>query len=133
MLGIYNDNFLVQSYESEEKASEYIPKILQILLCKYQLDELLYANGPGSYMGIKISYVSLSTLSIVKKIPLFAISAFDLNNNSPICANKNFCFVQKNDTIIIEKNIPGKFFLPTNLSKINKKNDNLPFYFLPSV
>ncbi|EAI0682324.1 tRNA threonylcarbamoyladenosine biosynthesis protein TsaB [Campylobacter coli] len=133
MIGIYQDDKLVKSIESEEKASEFAPKILKILLKEFSFDELIYANGPGSYMGIKISYVSLRTLSIVKNIPLFAISAFELNNNQPIAAHKNMCFVKKEDEIILEENTAGEFFLPPNLSKLNKKDDNLPFYFLSAI
>ncbi|MGH2305646.1 tRNA threonylcarbamoyladenosine biosynthesis protein TsaB [Campylobacter taeniopygiae] len=133
MLGIYQNNFLVKSITSDEKASEFIPKILQELLQDFTFDELIYANGPGSFMGIKISYVSLRTLSIVKNIPLFAISAFELNNNQPISAHKEMCFVKKEDQIVLEKTISGEFILPSNLSKLNKKDDNLPFYFLPAI
>lgn len=133
MIGIYQDDKLVKSIESEEKASEFVLKILKILLKEFSFDELIYANGPGSYMGIKISYVSLRTLSIVKNIPLFAISAFELNNNQPIAAHKNMCFVKKEDEIILEENTAGEFFLPPNLSKLNKKDDNLPFYFLSAI
>lgn len=133
MLGIYQDDNLIESITSEEKASEFVPKILKTLLEKFEFNELIYANGPGSYMGIKISYVSLSTLSIVKDIPLFAVSAFELNDNKPINAHKNMCFVKKEDEIILEENIAGEFFLPSNLSKLNKKDDNLPFYFLSAI
>lgn len=133
MIGIYQDDKLVKSIESEEKASEFVSKILKILLKEFSFDELIYVNGPGSYMGIKISYVSLRTLSIVKNIPLFAISAFELNNNQPIAAHKNMCFVKKEDEIILEENTAGEFFLPPNLSKLNKKDDNLPFYFLSAI
>ncbi|MBZ7928964.1 tRNA threonylcarbamoyladenosine biosynthesis protein TsaB [Campylobacter sp. RM10532] len=133
MLGIYKNNLLVKSITSYEKASEFIPKILQELLQDFTFDELIYANGPGSFMGIKISYVSLSTLSIVRNIPLFAISAFELNNNQPISAHKEMCFVKKGDEIFLEKTTSGEFVLPLNLSKLNKKNDNLPFYFLPAI
>ncbi|ECZ2995943.1 tRNA threonylcarbamoyladenosine biosynthesis protein TsaB [Campylobacter coli] len=133
MIGIYQDDKLIKTYKSEEKASEFLPKILDELLKEYDFTSLIYANGPGSYMGIKISYVSLRTLSIVKNIPLFAISAFELNNNQPIAAHKNMCFVKKEDEIILEENTAGEFFLPPNLSKLNKKDDNLPFYFLSAI
>ena len=89
MLGIYEGEKLIKSYESEEKADEFVPKILQILLKEFEFSRLIYANGPGSFMGIKISYVSLKTLSLVKNIPLFAVSAFELNGFKPISANKN--------------------------------------------
>ncbi|MCH5336237.1 MAG: tRNA threonylcarbamoyladenosine biosynthesis protein TsaB [Campylobacter sp.] len=133
MLGIYENQELIKSYESEEKADEFVPKILQILLKEFEFSSLVYANGPGSFMGIKISYVSLKTLSLVKNIPLFAVSAFELNGFKPISANKNLCFVWKDSKIILEKNTPANFFLPQNLQELNLKNDNLPFYFLDAV
>ena len=77
--------------------------------------------------------MSLKTLSLVKNIPLFAVSAFELNGFKPISANKNLCFIYKNGEIVLEKNTPAKFFLPKNLQELNLKNDNLPFYFLDAV
>ena len=133
MIGIYQDDKLIKTYKSEEKASEFLPKILDELLKEYDFTSLIYANGPGYYMGIKISYVSLSTLSIVKNIPLFAVSAFELNGYKPISANKNFCFVYKEGEIYLEQNIPAEFFLPKNLQELKLNNDNLPFYFLDAI
>ncbi|TBR79307.1 tRNA threonylcarbamoyladenosine biosynthesis protein TsaB [Campylobacter novaezeelandiae] len=133
MLGVYQESILIKKYTSEEKASEFLPKILNSLLKEFNFSRLIYANGPGSYMGIKISYMSLKTLSIVKNIPLYSISAFELNDFKPIKANKDFCFVYKKDEIVLEKNTPGDFFLPLNLEKININNDNLPFYFLDVI
>ncbi|ELM6613655.1 tRNA threonylcarbamoyladenosine biosynthesis protein TsaB [Campylobacter jejuni] len=133
MIGIYQDDKLIKTYKSEEKASEFLPKILDELLKEYDFTSLIYANGPGSYMGIKISYVSLSILSIVKNIPLFAVSAFELNGYKPISANKNFCFVYKEGEIYLEQNIPAEFFLPKNLQELKLNNDNLPFYFLDAI
>ena len=52
MLGIYEGEKLIKSYESEEKADEFVPKILQILLKEFEFSRLIYANGPGSFMGI---------------------------------------------------------------------------------
>ncbi len=49
-----------------KKKQANFTKILDELLKEYDFTSLIYANGPGSYMGIKISYVGLSTLSIVK-------------------------------------------------------------------
>ncbi|EKB9570553.1 tRNA threonylcarbamoyladenosine biosynthesis protein TsaB [Campylobacter jejuni] len=133
MIGIYQDDKLIKTYKSEEKASEFLPKILDELLKEYDFTSLIYANGPGSYMGIKISYVSLKTLSIVKNIPLFAVSAFELNGYKPISANKNFCFVYKEGEICLEQHIPAEFFLPKNLQELKLNNDNLPFYFLDAI
>lgn len=133
MLGVYQDNILIQNLKSEQKASEFVPEILDNLLEKYSFDELIYANGPGSYMGIKISFLSLKTLSIVKNIPLFALSAFELNDFKPIRANKNLCFVYEKGEISLKKAEPAEFFLPENLTKLTLNEDNLPFYFLDAV
>ncbi len=133
MIGIYQDDRLVETYTSEEKASEFLPKILFELLKKYDFSDLIYANGPGSYMGIKISYVTLKTLSIVKNIPLLAVNAFELNGYGPISANKNFCFVYKESEIVLEQNTPAEFFLPESLKDLKLNNDNLPFYFLDAI
>lgn len=133
LLGIYENDCLIQSFESEEKASEFVPKILDQILKTHEIERLVYANGPGSYMGIKISYIVFKTLSIVKNIPLYAVSAFEFNDFKPISANKNLCFVYKNGEIFLEKNEPKPFFLPQNLKELNLNNDNLPFYFLDAI
>ncbi len=65
MLGIYDDDRLIREYQSELKASEFIPEILQNLLKEFEFKRLVYANGPGSYIRIKISHISLKTLSIM--------------------------------------------------------------------
>lgn len=133
MLGIYDDDRLIREYQNELKASEFIPEILQNLLKEFEFKRLIYANGPGSYMGIKISYISLKTLSIVKEIPLFALSAFELNHFKPIRANKHFCFVYERGKIVLKQAVEGEFFLPSSLKEINLKKDNLPFYFLDVI
>ncbi|WP_270983165.1 tRNA threonylcarbamoyladenosine biosynthesis protein TsaB [Campylobacter helveticus] len=133
MLGIYENDVLIKEYQSEAKASEFIPEILQNLLREFEFERLIYANGPGSYMGIKISYISLKTLSVVKEIPLFALSAFELNHFKPIRANKHLCFVYKGGEICLEQAIEGSFFLPLSLKQICIKEDNLPFYFLDVI
>ena len=133
MIGVYEKNKLIFSQYGYEKASEFIPKIIKYLTKRYNLDQLIYANGPGAFMGIKISYLSLKTISIIKNIPLFAISAFELNNYKAIRANNNFCFVYENNNINLKKSQAGNFFLPLNLPILKLKKDNLPFYFLNAV
>ncbi|EAH6292781.1 tRNA threonylcarbamoyladenosine biosynthesis protein TsaB [Campylobacter lari] len=134
MLGIYENDVLIKTIESDLKVSEVLPKILQDLLLQYELEKLIYAHGPGSYMGIKISYVSFKTLAIVKNIPLKAISAFELNNNTPIAANKHLCFVKKDDDeIVLEKTQAGSFFMPQSLKGLNFSQENIPFYVLDAI
>ncbi|MDO4673586.1 tRNA threonylcarbamoyladenosine biosynthesis protein TsaB [Campylobacter sp.] len=133
MLGIYAQDRLIKTYESWARASEFVPQVLQEVLEKFSLSRLIYANGPGSYMGIKISYISLKTLSIVRGIPLFAVSAFALNNFAPIAANRHFCFVYDGGEITLKKDVAGEFHLPLSLQELALSGDNLPFYFLDVI
>ncbi|MCV3450019.1 tRNA threonylcarbamoyladenosine biosynthesis protein TsaB [Campylobacter lari] len=133
MLGIYENGVLIKTIENDLKVSEVLPKILQDLLLQYEFEKLIYVHGPGSYMGIKISYVSFKTLAIVKNTPLKAISAFELNNNAPIAANKHLCFVKKDDEIVLEKTQAGSFFMPQSLKGLNFSKENTPFYVLDAI
>ena len=127
-----NDN-LIKSIESSQEASEALPVLLDEILAEFRLTKLVYANGPGSYMGIKISYISLKTLSVVQNLPLFAVSAFELNGYAPIRANNALCFVYEKGEISLQKAVAGKFVLPANLSALNLQENNEPFYFLDAV
>ncbi len=133
LLGLYEDDELCKKFESSEKASEFLPVILEQILAEFKLERLIYANGPGSYMGIKISYISLKTLSIVRGLPLLAVSAFELNGNAPIRANNNLCFVRQGESIVLKECEAGEFFLPHNLKGLNLSDNNEPFYVLSAV
>ena len=133
LVGLYENDTLQKRFESKEKASEFLPVILNEILAEFSLERLIYANGPGSYMGIKISFVSLKTLSIVLGVPLFAVSAFELNDYKPIRANNDLCFVYENGEIVLKKALAGEFFLPKSLAGLNLSKKNEPFYFLDAV
>ena len=98
-IGIYEDKKLIETIKSEEKSSEILPKIYKEILKKYEIDNLFYANGPGSFMAIKVSYIFLKSLSILKKIPLFATDAFYFNENQPIKAIGKLYFVKVSSEI----------------------------------
>jgi len=102
-VGIYEDLKLVKTIQSDEKSSEILPKIYAELFKKYDVKNLFYANGPGSFMAIKIAYIFLKSLSVLKKIPLFATDAFYFNNNQPIKAIGKLCFVKLPSEIITQK------------------------------
>lgn len=133
MIGLYENDILIKSIKSEEKASEFLPVILSELEKDFKPQRLIYANGPGSFMGIKISFLALKTLSIAKDLPLFALSGFKLNDYKPILANKNLCFVYEKGEISLKKGEPGDFHLPQSLANLEFETDNLPNYFLPVV
>ena len=138
LIGIYKDDMLIDTVQSEGKTSDVLPSIFDELLKKYSITNIYYANGPGSYMAIKISYVFLKTLSITKKIPLKAASGFVFNENSPIKAlGKKYFFNGQNDKITIDfiEDLEElkDFKLPNDISKISFSEDTLPNYHLPAV
>ncbi|MCK4737830.1 MAG: hypothetical protein KAT10_04650, partial [Sulfurimonas sp.] len=75
MIGIYENNKLIDKIISEEKSSDILPKMYNELSNKYDIQKLFFANGPGSFMAIKVAYIFLKSISILKNIPLFATDA----------------------------------------------------------
>ncbi|MDC0932760.1 hypothetical protein OAR97_02825 [Arcobacteraceae bacterium] len=139
LIGVYENDVLINTVSKDGKTSDVLPSLFEELLSLYKINEILYVNGPGSYMAIKIAYIFLKTISIVNKIDLYAVSGFDLNNNSPIKAlGKKYFF---RNTIAVEEitidflgdTIIEEFRLPSNLDNINLKNETLPDYNLPAV
>ena len=59
-IGVYENSKLIESIESEEKSSDILPLIFKDLQEKYRLKKLFYANGPGSFMAIKVAYIFLN-------------------------------------------------------------------------
>ncbi|MGB5867043.1 MAG: hypothetical protein WBG69_04120 [Arcobacteraceae bacterium] len=141
LIGIYDNDTLIETFSRTGKTSDVLPLLFDEILIKYDLSEIYYVNGPGSYMAIKIAYIFLKTISIVNKIDLYAVSGFDFNNNSPIKAlGKKYFFRHNNklddDKITIEflnDTIIEDFKLPQNFKNIKYSQDTLPQYNLPAV
>ena len=136
LVGVYKKGLLIKSFESNEKTSKALPKILSEVDRRYRLSGLYYAKGPGSFMAIKITYVMLKTFSIALKIPLLACDAFAFNGNKPIKAVGKSCFIKKDKEIIIQKsccNTDMSFKLPDSLDGTCFNFDNEPLYILPAV
>ena len=136
MVGCYEDDILVESVVDDGKTSNVLLPIIDKMLKKYDIDYIIYANGPGSYMAIKITYVTLKTIEILKGIELKACSAFELNNNKPIKAIGSLYFIKEKETIITKKlDAPtdSEFILPTSIQDLNLDEESLPNYLLPAV
>ncbi|MBZ7994460.1 tRNA threonylcarbamoyladenosine biosynthesis protein TsaB [Campylobacter canadensis] len=135
-IGIYDKDLkLVKSYELNNYVSVELSLVVDEILKEFKIDELIYANGPGSFMSLKIAYVFFSTLSLVLNIPLKATSAFAFSEQKLIKANNNFCFALDEDEKIILKAVSDykcDLQLPVKL-QINYESDNLPNYFIPAV
>ncbi len=137
LIGIYEDYEIIQTIELEGKTTEVLPLVFDEILKKYIVDEIFYVNGPGSYMAIKVAYVFLKSISIIKNISLKACDGFEFNKNSPIKALGKRYFVKNDDKIEIQSVdsliILNKFELPIKLDKKLFSDDSLPNYQLPAV
>lgn len=138
LVGIYENNKLIETIKKDGKTSEILPIIIKDILNRYKLSSIYYVNGPGSYMAIKIAYIFLKSISITKDINFFATSGFAFNNNSPIKAlGKKYFFNTKDDKITIklleDLNIIEDFELPIDLDSTIFIKDCLPNYNLPAV
>jgi tRNA A37 threonylcarbamoyladenosine modification protein TsaB len=136
LVGIYKDGVLVEEIKNDGMSSDVLAEIFDELLQKYRFSNLIYAKGPGSFMGIKVTYLFLKTLSITKKIPLLATDAFFFNQNSPIKAYGKLYFVKNRTTIELEPIDSPEiiaFELPKTIDLEKFDSDNLPYYGIDAV
>ncbi len=136
MIGIYEQNKLIDSIVSEEKSSEILPFIYENLEKKYNINKIFYANGPGSFMAIKVAYIFLKSISILKNIPLFATDAFYFNKNRPIKAVGKLYFVKTSELIETQKfdePLLSEFALPEFLKYNDFDSDTVPKYGIGAV
>lgn len=133
LVGIYKQNVLIKQFQSQSHTSETLIEIFDEILQNYDIKTIIYANGPGSFMGIKVAFVILKTISIVKNCDFKAVSGFELNDFSPIKANKNLSFIYENGKVKLSKIQPKNFKLPQNLSNLNFISDTLPNYILSAI
>ncbi len=135
-MGVYKNKILIKEFKSKEKTSDILPKIFATILKTYDIKNLYYTKGPGSFMAIKISYLLLKTIAITKNIQLFATDGFAFNKNSPIKALGTLYFLKKNGKIQTQKIESEKivpFNLPKNLDKTLFSADSEPLYIIPAL
>jgi len=135
-VGIYEDKKLIETIVSQEKSSDYLPVLFEELLQRYEIEKLFYTNGPGSFMAIKIAYIFLKSLSILKDIPLFATDAFYFNKNEPIKAIGKLCFVKiasEIKTQKLEKVPESNFELRNRLDYNEFTTVTTPLYMIGAV
>ena len=136
LLGVYRDNVLIETIESEKKISDTLLILIMEVMEEYPLSMMIYTRGPGSYMAVKLSYIILKTIEIVEKIPFRGCSAFAFNGNSPIKAIGNLYFTKEGDEITtsrFEKPPIQKFSLPASLDGLPIDENATPEYILPAV
>jgi len=135
-IGIYKDNLLVDVVTTNEMTSDILLPLLEELLQKYKISKIIYANGPGSHMATKITYVLLKTLNLIKDIPIFAVSGFELNSYKPIKALGKLYFIKEKETIItksFQEKIEDNFFMPKSIKDIKLEANIEPNYNIDVV
>ncbi|MDR0580451.1 MAG: hypothetical protein LBG21_07620 [Campylobacteraceae bacterium] len=136
LVGVYENDKLIDSFKSDEMVSDSLPKIFKKILQQFTLKELFYARGPGSFMAIKVTFVYLRSLQIALNVPLFACDGFVFNENSPIKALGNQWFFKEKGDIVLKKNSANKtepFKLPNVLDKKKFSKINEPLYVLSAI
>ena len=136
LIGVYENQKLIEKIESSEKSSEILPLLYKDIQERYNVKRLFYANGPGSFMAIKVAYIFLKSIAIIKKIPLFAIDAFYFNKNQPIKAIGKLCFVKIASEIQTQKleTVPeSSFELPVELDYSEFTTNTTPLYMIGAV
>ena len=120
IIGIYQDKKLVEKISVEGKTSQLLPVQFEKIIKQYTIKNVLFANGPGSFMAIKITYIFLKSLSTILDFQLFSQDAFFFNKNKPIKAiNGNF-FIKNNNTSFKSRN---SYFCPNWSEKNSPKYD----------
>ncbi len=136
LIGLYKDNELIDSKFSEKKTSEILLPILMEYINVYDISRIIYTRGPGSYMAIKLTYIMLKTLEIVRAIPCFGCSGFMLNGAEPIKAIGNLYFIKEKETIMTKKfehTVNANFVLPQSIHDLKIDEESTPEYILPAV
>ena len=136
LIGVYENKRLIEKIQSNEKSSEVLPLLYKDILERYSVERLFYANGPGSFMAIKVAYIFLKSIAIIKKIPLFATDAFYFNKNRPIKAIGKLCFVKIASEIKTQKleTVPeNSFELPVELDYSEFTTHTTPLYMIGAV
>ena len=133
---MYEDDTLIKTFSSEKKTSEILLRLIMDVLNDYDISEMIYTRGPGSYMAIKLTYIMLKTIEIMRGIKCVGCSGFALNDGQPIKAIGNLYFIKEKETIItkkFEQPVNVVFTLPQSIQDLEIDEESTPEYILPAV
>ena len=136
MLGVYEESELIETKSSDLKTSKILLPLIRECLDKYDISTIIYTRGPGSYMAIKLTYIILKTIEIMRGIKCVGCSGFALNGGEPIKAIGNLYFIKEKETIITKKYeqpVNVKFTLPQSIQDLELDEESTPDYVLPAV
>ncbi len=136
ILGVYEEGELIETISSDLKTSEILLPLIRECLDKYDISTIIYTRGPGSYMAIKLTYIILKTIEIMRGIKCVGCSGFALNGGEPIKAIGNLYFIKEKETIITKKYeqpVNVNFTLPQSIQDLVLDEESTPDYILPAV
>ena len=136
LIGVYEDSKLIKTVSSELKTSEILLPLITEYLDRYDISRIIYTRGPGSYMAIKLTYIMLKTIEILRGIVCVGCSGFAFNGGQPIKAIGHLYFIKEKETIITKKyEQPVKviFTLPQSIHDLELDEESTPEYILPAV
>ena len=97
LIGVYKDKQLLRQIEQNGLTSDELPILFKDLLEEFDVKTIIYVNTPGSFMSIKIAYIFLTTITMIKGIEFLAANGFLFNQNSPIKALGKKYFINERD------------------------------------
>ncbi len=136
LVGVYEDDRLIKTISSDKKTSEVLLPLINECINEYEISMMIYTRGPGSYMAIKLTYIMLKTIEIVRGIKCMGCSGFALNGGEPIKAVGNLYFIKEKETIITKKfehPVNANFTLPQSIQDLVIDEESTPEYILPAV
>ena len=96
-VGLAKDNLLLDyiSYEAWQQQSEFMIPELDKLLKKHHvekndIEDVIVANGPGSYTGVRIAITIAKVLATALNAKLYAVSSLRVQKD---CKNPSICLI----------------------------------------
>ena len=96
-VGLAKDNLLLDyiSYEAWQQQSEFmIPELDKLLkkhnVSKDDIEDVIVANGPGSYTGVRIAITIAKVLATALNVKLYAVSSLRVQKD---CKNPSICLI----------------------------------------
>ena len=136
VIGVYEEYELIDTIISEEaKASDILPPLLCELCDKHLPDELFFVDGPGNLMSLKVAFVALKTISVLKNIPLAGADAFHFNGKKALKISNKLIFEKQNDKISLAKEAcdTAEMSMPQRLKRQIFDTSATPRYILSAV
>jgi tRNA A37 threonylcarbamoyladenosine modification protein TsaB len=134
LIGVYNDEgCLLESFEIAAPLTEGLYPIAKALDDRYKIAKLLYARGPGSFTGLKLSYLFCKTFALARDIEFLAADSFALSGDRPILAHGKRRFVKNGERIEIaafDEPFEETLALPKRLDTRIFSDQTLPNYLL---